>query len=545
MKFKEKPADLLDQVLDILWTCKMGQGQRGQFYNECQDFYLKGGVDGQNTRANKIKPVINRQAAFLYAPESIKFWVDASAEEDSESTYKRTDGVAQAISMAWKDTKLDTKFGRAVKYSRVNGCSIMAMLPRMRTDRKVDIAAYYVHPKYFGVSRPDVPELEDQQAVTLMSYFTIDEIEQRLSMHPNKKKVLLELSTASKDSPVGEDVIEGISPGANQFSASYYKRDTGQYNAQQTVPYYGFTDIYAFDDQLGDWRVFTVTGNCIVWDRPIERIGVPGMLPFVKVCAEEHPEYFWGISLVDDLKKLQNWYGDRMEDMDNLIQQILDPPTAAMGLGQSFEEKLATFHKPGGKISSPNATGSIQQFVPQMPPEIFEFMQGLDGLMMDSSNMRPSMFGKQEPGTRTEGMAASMLRVAGAEMRLMGLEIETQAQQCAQVLFRYLRRYSAEKIVDEDGNLFRLAEFPDDVRVRVDGHSSNPLFVEDNAQLAMGLMRSGAITQETFVRLLQPTLEGKILHDLKKIQFAKLVAAEKVKLEQEMKRSGKAAAGAS
>jgi hypothetical protein len=545
MKFKTKPNDLLDQVLEILWTCRQGLGQRVQFYGDCQDFYLKGGPGGTSARANKIKPVINRQSAFLYAPESIKFWVDAAAEEDSESTYKRTDGVAQAISMAWKDTKLDTKFGRAVKYSRVNGCSIVAMLPRLRTDRKVDIATYYVHPRYFGVYRPDVPELEDQQAVTLMSYFTMDEIEQRLSMHPEKKKVMEGLSTASKDAPVGEEVIEGISPGATQFSSTYYKRDTGQYNAQQTVPYYGFTDIYAFDDALGDWRVFTVTGNCIVWDRPIERIGVPGMLPFVKVCAEEHPEYFWGISLVDDLKKLQNWYGDRMEDMDNLIQQILDPPTAAMGLGQSFEEKLAAFRKPGGRISSPNATGSIQQFVPTMPTEVFEFIEGIDSLLMDSSNMRPSMFGKQEPGTRTEGMAASMLRVAGAEMRLMGLEIETQAQACAQILFRYLRRYSAEKIVDEDGNLFRLAEFPDDVRVRVDGHSSNPLFVEDNAQLAMGLMRSGAITQETFVRLLQPTLEGKILHDLKKIQFAKLVAAEKVKIEQEMKRSGKATAGVS
>lgn len=544
MIFKTSKKDLLDQVLDIVWTCKMGQGQRSAFYNECQDFYLKGGTEGMGARANKIKPVINRQAAFLYAPETIKFWVDASAEEDSETTYKRTDGVAQAISMAWKDTKLDTKFGRAVKYSRVNGCSIMAMLPRMRTDRKVDIVTYYVHPKYFGVYRPDVPELEDQQAVTLMSYFVMEEIERRLSLHPDKNRIMTELSTADKDSPIGEDVIEGISPGSQQYSAGYYKRDTGAYNAIQTVPYYGFTDVYAFDDNLGDWRVFTVTGNCIVWDRPIERIGVPGMLPFVKVCAEEHPEYFWGISLVDDLKKLQNWYGDRMEDMDNLIQQILDPPTAAMGLGQSFEEKLAAFRRPGGKISSPNATGSIQEFVPKMPEEVFEFVSGIDSLLMDASNMRPSMFGKQEPGTRTEGMAASMLRVAGAEMRLMGLEIETQAQACAQILFRYLRRYSAEKIVDDDGKLFRLAEFPDDVRVRVDGHSSNPLFIEDNSQLAMGLMRAGAITQETLVRMLSPVLEGKILHDLKKIQFAKLVAAEKVKIEQEMKRSGKDKVGA-
>jgi hypothetical protein len=266
------------------------------------------------------------------------------------------------------------------------------------------------------------------------------------------------------------------------------------------------------------------------------------MLPFVKVCAEEHPEYFWGISLVDDLKKLQDWYSDRMDDMDNLIQQILDPPTVAMGLGQSYEEKMAAFRKPGGKISSPTANAKIEQFVPKMPQEVFEFIGSIDSLLMDQSNMRPSMFGKQEPGVRTEGMAAGLMRVAGAEMRVMGLAIEKQAQFSAQMLFRYLRRYSPEKVVDEDGKLFSLVEFPDDARIRVDGHSSNPLFVEDNAQLAMGLMRYGAITQETLVRMLHPALEGKILHDLRKIQWIKVQEQTRMQLEQAAKRSGKEAA---
>jgi hypothetical protein len=335
-----------------------------------------------------------------------------------------------------------------------------------------------------------------------------------------------------------EGVIE-MGPNANQFEAAYWKGGPSPYTPNTPITYYGFYDLYCFDDDLADWRVFTVTGNCIVWDRPISRIGIPGMLPFVKVCAEEHPEYFWGVSLVDDLRKLQDWYADRMDDMDNLIGQILNPPTVATGLGKSFEEQLSALYKPGGKATSQSATAKIERLVPEMPESVFEFVKGIDSLLMDQSNMRPSMFGRQEPGVRTEGMAAGLMRVAGAEMSVMGLQIEKQAQACAQMLFRYLRRYSPEKIVDEDGKLFSLVEFPDDARIRVDGHSSNPLFVEDNAQLAMGLMRYGAITQETLVRMLHPALEGKILHDLRKIQWIKVQEQTRMQLEQQAKRSGK------
>jgi hypothetical protein len=410
----------------------------------------------------------------------------------------------------------------------------------MRTDKKVDLIAYNINPKYFGVLREDVNQLDRQQAVCLTNYYTIEEIEARISRHPDKNEVFKELAAASM-AGADSDVIQ-MGPNSVAYEADYWKGGPSPYQANTPITYYGFYDLYCFDDDLGDWRVFTVTGNCIVWDRPISRIGIPGMLPFVKVCAEEHPEYFWGISLVDDLEKLQDWYSDRMDDMDNLIQQILDPPTAAMGLGQSYEEKMAAFRKPGGKISSPTANAKIEQFVPKMPQEVFEFIGSIDSLLMDQSNMRPSMFGKQEPGVRTEGMAAGLMRVAGAEMRVMGLAIEKQAQFSAQMLFRYLRRYSPEKVVDEDGKLFSLVEFPDDARIRVDGHSSNPLFVEDNVQLAMGLMRYGAITQETLVRMLHPALEGKILHDLRKIQWIKVQEQTRMQLEQAAKRSGKEAA---
>lgn len=541
MLFSNDPKKRHEQVMDLLYVCTATRGSRETFYNECMDYYMKGGANINSSRANKIKPIVKRQSAFLYTPDSVKFWVNPSPEEDSEEVYQRTDAVSQAVSMSWADTGVDMKFSRCVEHSLVNGSYIMGVLPRLRSDNKVELVAYDIHPKYFGVYREDIPDLENQQAVSLTSYYTIEEIEHRIMLHPKRDQVLHQLETMNKDpGHSGENVII-MGPGAQNYKASYWTGGESMYNPNSPVTYYAFRDLYAFDDRLGDYRVFTVTGDTILYDRPIKSIGIPGVLPFVKVCGDELPEYFWGASLVQDLYRLQDWYTDRMDDVDNLIQQKLNPPTSITGAGQSYEEKLSALRKPGGKITAPQGA-TIQQWIPDLPEQLFEFMGGIDSMMTDSSGMRPSMFGKNEPGNRTEGMQASMMRVAGAEMRMKGLKIERQAEACAQLLFQYLRLYSKEKIVDEQGNLFFMAEFPDDAKVRVDGHSGSPLFVEDNSQLAMGLMRYGAITQETLVRMLHPVLEGKILKDLSKIQFAKLVAAEQMKLEQQQKRSGKAPA---
>lgn len=541
MKFSSNPRRLNDQVLDLIWKCNASRSNRDGFYTECKDYYTKGGTQMDAGPANKIKPIVNRQSSFLYAPESTKFWVDPPPEEDNEEVYKQTDAVSAAIAMAWSDTGIDDKFSTAVTWSRVRGTTIMTILPRMRSDGKIELKAYDINPRYFGVLREDVPELEDQQAVTLTSYYPREELEARFLYHPKRRELMTRLDSTSKDAgSSGEDVII-MGPNASRYQAEYWRRANNPYRPQIPFTLYAIHDLYAFDDDIGDWRVFTVTGEFIIWDRPIRRIGIPGMLPFIKVCAEPDPEYFWGISLVDDLRRLQDWHSDLTADMNQLIKKILDPPTAGIGVGQSIEGKLQAFHQPGGRIALPNAASSLQQFETKMPPEVFEFMQGVDNLFVDSSGMRSSMFGKQEPGTRTEGMAAGLMRLAGAEMRLMGLRVERQAQSVAELLFQYLRIYSRDKLVDEDGKLFLMAQFPDDAKVRVDGHSTSPLFVEDNAQMAMGLIRYGAITPSTLIKMLHPALEGKMLHDLRKIEFAKLVAQEKIKAEQEMKRSGKSA----
>ena len=154
--------------------------------------------------------------------------------------------------------------------------------------------------------------------------------------------------------------------------------------------------------------------------------------------------------------------------------------------------------------------------------------------------MRPSMFGKQDQqGARTEGIASQFMRVGAAPVRRIALTVEKQIEEIASLLFLFKRRYEDEKLSGPNGESFVLADFPEEARIKVDGHSQCPLFVEDNARQAEALQRAGVLTPTTLVDLIHPQMKGLIKFRLRKIEMAKMVAEQQMKLQQQAKRSGK------
>jgi hypothetical protein len=65
MLFSNDPKKRHEQVMDLLHVCTATRGSRETFYNECMDYYMKGGANINASRANKIKPIVKRQSAFL------------------------------------------------------------------------------------------------------------------------------------------------------------------------------------------------------------------------------------------------------------------------------------------------------------------------------------------------------------------------------------------------------------------------------------------------------------------------------------------------
>jgi hypothetical protein len=226
---------------------------------------------------------------------------------------------------------------------------------------------------------------------------------------------------------------------------------------------------------------------------------------------------------------------------------MLNPPKFAVGVGGLQEERIQALNRPGGIAIAQQPGGTIQDFKVELPKEAFAFFELIDELLSEESNMRPAQFGRKEntAQARTEGIFSNIMRVGAAPIRRKATIVERQIADAANQLWRMMRRYSTDLLPDiQTSTWFYPADFPEHSRVVVDGHSTSPLFVEDYAQLAEGLFRASAIDQETLIDLLHPPLYQMMKHRLKRIQMAKLVAADLARQQQDAKRSGKTAAAA-
>jgi hypothetical protein len=529
-----------EDIMYAKWLCTASHGKRVPFYHRCKDLYLYGGDPLQVNRANKIRPTINTQSSFLYAPQSINFWLDVPPQEDDPDTSSRLDPTSENLVLAWHDSKTGKRFKQCVTWALVYGATILALLPRVRVDGSVDINSYYVDPRDFGVADDTVTDLDEQEAVSITSYYSVDQIKRMLRYHPKPNEVLHSLMVGSRNMSGYEGMIQ-TPPNSTSFSIdpSFWKWywQAFDFENPSLEPTFEITDTYAWDDELDDYRIFTTTGDTLIWDRPISYCAVPGMLPFVKVCADEHPKWFWGISLADELAKLQMWYQDRMDDIDMLAGKVADPPVAATGVGQTFDEKLAQYKRKSGKLTLPPGA-DFKSFQPDMPPALFELVTGIDTMMDEQAGHKPPMMGKMEGGGRgNEGMQAA-IRVAGSQMLSKAYEIELNAQEAGRLLMAYQQRYEDSFLIDDKGRRFLLAEMPHDVKVRVDGHSSSPIFAQQAFEVGYMLHRSQAITDEMLLRLANIPQLSRALHDLRLIAFEKAVAQKIVQAQQELKRSG-------
>jgi len=138
--------------------------------------------------------------------------------------------------------------------------------------------------------------------------------------------------------------------------------------------------------------------------------------------------------------------------------------------------------------------------------------------------------GKGEPGVRAKGHAAELAKLGSARVKNTAFTVEDALDRIGTLYLKSMQVYDKRVLTDEGGQKFTAAQFTSDAEVRVDAHSSSPIFVEDQRSLADELLQARAIDRHEYIEMKNPpskqTLQGK----LKKIE-----AAEKAAHDQEMK----------
>jgi hypothetical protein len=231
-----------------------------------------------------------------------------------------------------------------------------------------------------------------------------------------------------------------------------------------------------------------------------------GFHPFIKVSPNEIQGYFWGMSEIASIYRLQDDLNDQLRSLTRLRKLKADPPRSAVGFAGLNLEKYKAFNRPRGFVAEENPNAKMQEHAPDMPEQLFAMLEKNLQFFDDVAGFTPVMQGQGEQGVRSQQQAALLARNSSPRMRDRALLVERQCGEWGEFNFRLMQAKDAD-IMREGTNEFILSQLPDDIKVVVDSHSSSPVYQEDNLKLSFALAKSGAIDSADLIMLTHPQHE--------------------------------------
>lgn len=524
--------------------------ERADFYRRMRHGFRYGGRDENQAKHNKIKPITKQLASFLYAPETVTFWPHFPADELDQ--LDKSEAISELMNDAWDDTGINLYAYSAVEEALICGSSFVSLLPERLTDGGVALVARLIPAESVGVFREDVNELALQQAICWETYVTRQELLPRLSHLPERERARILNSLETQDGGHTEtDRVfvanySGPSSGNNSMMGLVMSRLGGgyHYSPYMATSLYKITNCFAYDDDLGDWNWFLISGSNVIGDMPLSKVAVPGMIPLALIQADMIPGYFYGYSQVDGLGLLQDWQSRRLIQIDDLWDKILAPPKIGYGMGQMREAKVGALNRARSFTGVPNPNAKIEELRPELPEIALTMLDNLDAMFIEAAELQESQFGKTQPGMRTRDMQQTAMRVGASPTKVKAMVVEKCLQTLGTLLLRYKQRYDPGlyPIYGDDGQFsgrfFRPGELSDHVVMKVDGHSSSPLFMDDKARQAEILFKAGAMDGETLIQFTHPPQMELLLKRQQRRNQAQLVAQAVQKMKQQQKRVG-------
>jgi hypothetical protein len=294
--------------------------------------------------------------------------------------------------------------------------------------------------------------------------------------------------------------------------------------------------LYVWDDEAHDFQVITIASpDVIIYERTQARMGMLKGTPiFAKVTASNKLyNYFWGESYVANLAKLQDWRTEETFNVRNLSHKQADPPASATGAGLGvIDEKLAALRMAGGRATIDAVGAKVEFHSPKMPENMFGTISEIDNSFGDSAGIGHVLQGKGEAGVRSRGQTDVLARLGSARVKKTAVVVEECAEDVATIMFRTMQEHSDQRFHAEipgkaDAGLqFTAAQFTVDFELKVDAHSSSPIFVEDHKLEAKEMLELHVIDRETFLDITNPPNVQMLKERLKLIEAKEAKAAE-------------------
>lgn len=515
------PRNLDDRenfYLDLIRKCQTSRETRRADYQSLRAYYSFGaGPEKSPALYNKIYPHIDQLVSFLYSADSTRFTINLGASAP-EAEYKKIPRLSQALNEEWNHSNADRVFEQALVWSLVYDSAFVKLIVHNST-----INPYYVDPANFGVLREDIAYTDRQEAFVHFYYITKSDLYARLYAHPNRDSIVRRIQTTAHEPqyvPDGVDriVLSAVDPtmyGTVNMDLYGYNRMKAKVE-EETVE---MCELYVWNDETQDYQVVTTADpQVVIYDRANEEMFIKGESPFIQVCPNPMPDYYWGQSEVSRLMFLQDARNQRMNEILELLSKQVSPPTLLSGFTGILDEKDFALNRPGGLLSSDMPGVKAERLAPQLPQDLYAQLDQIDAMFEEASGINNVLSGKGEQGVRSAGHASQLARLGSSRAKKRALNIEDALEKMSSLYMKLIQAYDNTHYKDIDGTPFIADQFTKNYVVKVDAHSNSPIFMEDMRSLAFNMFKAGAIDKESLIELLDPPMKQQLLERLKKAE---------------------------
>lgn len=564
-------SSLAGFAADITQQCTASQRKRvdrGAFYN---NLFQTGGLDGGSSTYNKTNIHVSNLAAFMFSPIELLFSIqptDSSQADWRAMAGGAAQLLHRMIRLGEVDSQIDaTVLQSAIRGKAFlqllwtdRGFEAYTLQPELMGVLREDLSTLDEQ-EAFTFSTYMTP---GQFANLVAAHPDRDEIlrkAKRYSMPSDpatSPQNLNMLKTVVMGGGWGSGPVKSPDDGTNtnRGMVDWLTNPVPEFDPELLTSLIKFDETWIKDADTHDWTTLQTVGDDIVVEGRYLRRNLfadpgtalsqemiaaskgnnplAGHQPFIEFCPTPIHGYFWGRSEVYNVALLQLALNSRIDGINALLRRQEDPPYKFIGTKQINQTIMSKLKKPGGFFSDADANSKVESLAPDLPDDLWLDVHEIERRFDEMGGFTPTTQGRGEQGVRSRAQAETLVRTASPRFKARALRIERSVEAVGSrgidiLKARYPYKVSAwAKPSADDGAAapeswwknfwkepapgmkrieFLMASLPDDWVVRVDSHSSSPIFSYEAKELAFALAKAGAIGAPDLITMTHPPHE--------------------------------------
>jgi hypothetical protein len=532
MRIPRREPALIRFVQDRIAECRVTVDQRRQASMFYRNLFFTGEVEGGGSPVhNKCFSHVEKLASQLFSPSEVRLKIDFEGD-DSDDWAPKVSSAERRINREFANRRIGDAFSSAVLFGLIDSCCFIKP-----TWTRNGVKPNVIFQHLMGVQREDEADLDDQDCFTHSFYLTRPALRRLLNNNPDRTELMdktrASFQPASEDIQMDSFFMEMVMGGQQpQTITGTPSGQTGTVLWNNRPPYPQLStdvlsdlvrvdDLWVMDDDRGDWMTIRYVEPGIILEGNARRRNLsdaPGQLPFVKVCPNELPGYFWGRSELQNLVSLQGKLNARINDVDHTLRLQAKPPKVFSGYSGINQEKAMVLLTAGGAFceAETGASGKVTPMAPEMPSEALAWIANIERWFDEMGGFTPAMNGQGDPAVRAGNQLQSLQRAGSPRLRDRAFLVEGQCSRVGDITLDILQAKDAHVLLAEGGGQFFLKQLPEDSMCTVDSHTSSPIFSSDNTNLAFAYRKVGAIDNNDLIDMTHPPNADRLIRSNKK-----------------------------